>query len=217
MSTLHTDLESYYTQRADGYDAVYAAAAQQADLAILRERVPAALAGHNVLELACGSAYWTALLAESADFVLATDNNPAMLKAAQQRDLPMGKVQIAQIDALDLQLDGGYSACFAGFFWSHIKREDQARFLAGVRQAVGKDGLLVLVDDTYQEHDAAPVARTDAQGNTYQIETLGNGERYEYVKNFPTDSWLRKHLAPAAKEIRILRLEHYWMLTCRLK
>ena len=51
MSTLHTDLESYYTERADGYDAVYEQAAQQADLAILRERVPAALQGHNVLEL----------------------------------------------------------------------------------------------------------------------------------------------------------------------
>ena len=217
MTTLHTDLESYYTQRADGYDARYAQPAQLADLAILRARVPVLLEGQQVLELACGTAYWTALLAQAAGFVLATDNNPAMLKAAQQRDLPMGKVQIAQIDALDLQLEGGYSACFAGFFWSHIKREDHARFLAGVRRAVGKDGLLVLVDDTYQEHDAAPVARTDAQGNTYQIERLGNGERYEYVKNFPTDSWLRKHLAPYTKDLRILRLEHYWMLTCRLK
>ncbi len=76
---------------------------------------------------------------------------------------------------------------------------------------------MVLIDDNYLEEDTAPVARTDAEGNTYQIETLADGERYEYVKNFPTDSALRKKFAGVAKDIRILRLQHTWLLSCRLK
>lgn len=217
MSTLHTDLSMYYTNRAVSSDNVYTQSERQQELAILHERVAALVQGQSVLELACGSGYWTAILAESADFVLATDNNPAMLQAAQARNFPPQKVQLAQIDAFALDVASDYTACFAGFFWAHVQRERQTDLLARVRQAVGKDGLLILIDDNYLEADTAPVARTDAEGNTYQIETLANGERYEYVKNFPSDSALRKKFAGFAKDIRILRLQHSWLLSCRLK
>lgn len=217
MSTLHTDLSAYYTSRAATSDNVYAQPDRQEEFALLRERAAALVQGHNVLELACGSGYWTGALAETASFVLATDNNPLMLQAAQARGLPQQKVQLAQIDAFELDLANDYSACFAGFFWAHVKREQQTDLLARIRQIVGKDGLLVLIDDNYLEEDTAPVARTDAEGNTYQIETLADGERYEYVKNFPTDSALRKKFAGVAKDIRILRLQHTWLLSCRLK
>lgn len=222
MDTLHTDLSAYYTSRAATCDSVYAQQDRQDEFAVLRERVAALVQGHNVLELACGSGYWTAAMAGSADLVLATDNNPLMLKAAQARDLPPQKVKIAQVDAFEPDLASGdlasgYSACFAGFFWAHVKREQQTEMLARVRRIIGKDGLLVLIDDNYLEEDTAPVARTDAEGNTYQIETLADGERYEYVKNFPTDSALRKKFAGVARDIRVLRLQHTWLLSCRLK
>ncbi|WP_081801488.1 trans-aconitate 2-methyltransferase [Herminiimonas sp. CN] len=221
MSTLHTDLSAYYSSRAATCDNVYAQPDRQEEFALLRERVGALVQGQNVLELACGSGYWTAVLAESAHVVLATDNNPLMLEAAQTRDLPRQKVQLAQIDAFELDLASGlasnYSVCFAGFFWAHVRREQQTELLARVRQAIGKDGLLILIDDNYLEEDTAPVARTDAEGNTYQIETLADGERYEYVKNFPSDSALRKKFSGVARDIRILRLQHSWMLSCRLK
>lgn len=221
MSTLHTDLSAYYSSRVATCDTVYAQPDRQEEFALLRERVAALVQGQNVLELACGSGYWTAVLAESAHSVLATDNNPLMLQAAQARDLPQQKVQLARIDAFELDLASNLvsncSACFAGFFWAHVKREQQTELLARVRQAIGKDGLLILIDDNYLEEDTAPVARTDAEGNTYQIETLADGERYEYVKNFPSDSALRKKFSGVARDIRILRLQHSWMLSCRLK
>jgi hypothetical protein len=76
---------------------------------------------------------------------------------------------------------------------------------------------VVMVDNVYVEGSSTPIARTDAEGNTYQIRTLPNGERYEIIKNFPTDSALRKRSGAMLKDIRILRLEHYWILTGRLK
>ncbi|MEO6354507.1 MAG: class I SAM-dependent methyltransferase [Burkholderiaceae bacterium] len=217
MTPLHTDLSAYYTSRAATSDNIYAQPDRQDEFAILRERVAELVRGQKVLELACGRGYWTAAMAGSADFVLATDNNPAMLKAAQARDLPSQKVKIAQIDAFELDLANDYRVCFAGFFWAHVKRELQTELLARVRQIIGKDGLLILIDDNYLEEDTAPVARTDNEGNTYQIETLADGERYEYVKNFPTDSALRKKFAGVAKDIRMLRLQHTWLMSCRLK
>jgi hypothetical protein len=111
----------------------------------------------------------------------------------------------------------GYGAVVAEFCWSRLKREEQDAFLARVKKAAGKNALLVLLDDVYVEGVSNPVARTDAQGNTYEIVSTGEGQRVELPKSYPTDSALRKRLANAAKEIRVARWEYFWVLTCRLK
>jgi hypothetical protein len=72
-----------------------------------------------------------------------------------------------------------------------------------------------MLDDVQGELES--VARTDAQGNTYQIFVAPDGERYEVPKNYPSDSALRKRLSPSVREIKIERTEHYWLATCRLK
>ena len=127
------------------------------------------------------------------------------------------KCNSALAHAFDLQLEGAFSACFAGFWWSHVKRQEQSEFLEKLRTKLGKDGLLVMIDKTQVEGSNTPIARTDLDGNTYQIRRLANGERYEVLKNFPTDSALRKKLSTSLKDIRILRLEHYWMLSGKFK
>jgi SAM-dependent methyltransferase len=217
---LNMDIGAYYARLADSYEEVYDVPERQDELEVVQERVSQVLQDHRVLELACGTGYWTAHIASSVESVLATDANPAMLAVAQSKGLP-AHVQFAQVDANCFPLSSvpatAFSACFAAFWWSHVKREQQAAWLEGVRARLGKDGLLVLIDDAYIEDDLVPVARTDAAGNTYQIHRMPDGERFEVLKNFPTDSALRKRFAHVAKEIRILRLAHYWMLTCRFK
>jgi SAM-dependent methyltransferase len=207
----------YYARRAGNHEQVYDKPERQADLAVLQEKVREALRDHQVLELACGTGYWTSQFVQTAQSVLATDINQEMIEAAKAKNLPAGKVQFALANVFDVQVDGKFSACFAGFFWSHIKRQDQAAFLEQLRTRLGKDTYLVLIDNVYVEGSSTPIARTDPEGNTYQIRTLADGSRHEVVKNFPTDSALRKKMAGAVKDIRIHRLEHYWMLTGRLK
>jgi hypothetical protein len=111
----------------------------------------------------------------------------------------------------------GYGAVVAEFCWSRLKREEQDGFLAKLRKAAGKDALLVLLDDVYVEGLSNPVARTDAQGTTYEVVSTPDGQRVERPKSYPTDSALRKRLGNAAKEIRVARWEYFWVLTCRFK
>jgi len=137
---------------------------------------------------------------------------------AQLRKLPADKVTLRVADAYDLPGDlGAFTAVFIGFWWSHVKREQQERFLAHLKARVGKDLLVVLLDDAYVEGVSETVARTDLEGNTYQIRTAPDGERYEIPKTYPSDSALRKKLASSVREIKIVRLEHFWLLSCRLK
>jgi ubiquinone/menaquinone biosynthesis C-methylase UbiE len=211
-------MAAYYAKLAGKYDQDYATAEQQSDMDELYERVSDILSGHRVLELACGTGHWTEQYAASAESVMATDINPEMLEQAKAKGLPSDKVQFRLMDAFEPDVEGaGFTACFAGFWWSHVKRQEQASFLAMLRKKLGKDVLLVLLDDCHVESDSTTIARTDLERNTFQLRTLANGERYELLKNYPTDSALRKRFSESVKEIRIRRLENFWMLTGRFK
>ena len=59
-------LAQYYAHTAAEHERVYAEPERQHDLAQLRDSVSEALRGHKVLELACGSAYWTEAIARTA-------------------------------------------------------------------------------------------------------------------------------------------------------
>ncbi|MFC5472534.1 class I SAM-dependent methyltransferase [Paraherbaspirillum soli] len=214
---IKNEMVAYYAKRAANYEAIYQRPERQDELLMLQVRVQELLENHDVLELACGTGFWTEQIAASAKSVLALDINPEMIALAQAKNLPSDKVRFALGDASQLQVEQKFSACFLGFWWSHVGRQEQVRFLAQLREKLGPDTLLVMVDNSYVDDGRKPIASTDADGNTYQILTAPDGERYEIMKNFPTDSALRKKLAPATRELRILRLEYYWLLSCRLK
>src|SRR3954465_8811921 len=98
LNMVNTDMAAYYARLAARYEEIYDAPERQDDLEVLLERVEQVLQDHRVLELACGTGYWTAHIASSVESVLATDNNPAMLAVAQGKGLP-ANVQFAQVDA----------------------------------------------------------------------------------------------------------------------
>ena len=208
----------FYAKSAANHDRIYDRPERQEDLAAMQRHVADTLRGHIVLELACGTGYWTRILADVADKVVATDINPDMIAMAQLRALPADKVSLRVADAYDLPVDiGEFTAVFIGCWWSHVKREEQEKFLAQLKAKVGQDIFVVLLDDAYVEGSSETVARTDMEGNTYQIRVAPDGERYEIPKTYPSDSALRKKLAASVREIKIVRLDYYWMLSCRLK
>ena len=180
------------------------------------------LAGHTVLELGCGTGFWTEVAAESAQSVLAVDINASLVDIARERDMPEGKVSFRVADALDLPEDignsvGKISAVLVSFLWSHLNKKEQEGLLATLKKRLGKDVLLVLLDDSFVEGFSETIARTDADGTTYQILTAPEGERFELPKSYQSDSALRKRVGTVGKEIKIERVEFFWILTCRLK
>lgn len=214
---VNTDMAAYYAVRNNFDEEDVENPEAMDDLDLIMDRLRELLSGQRVLELACGDGYWTDELAECAESVLATDINPNLLEMAKARELPEEIVQFAVADACNPKMEGDFNACFAGFWWSHVKRQDQLDVLKRVRDVVGKDSLLILVDNSFVETEKTTIARTDLDGNTYQIHALPDGERYEIVKNFPTDSSLRKRFTSVLRDMRINRYEHYWMLTGRFR
>ena len=59
-------LATYYALRAAEYERVYAKPERQAELAVVKARMRKMFTGRRVLELACGTGYWTEVIAPGA-------------------------------------------------------------------------------------------------------------------------------------------------------
>ncbi len=215
---------AYYDGIAAHYDNASAEYSEEQleDLDEAREQLATLLSGHRILELGCGTGAWTEVLAESAESVVATDASEAMLDLARMHGEDLDNVEYRLVDALDLPDDiasgeDKFTAVFMAGLWSRLTREQGDALLLSLKKRLGKDVLLVIFDDAYVETESATIARTDLQGNTHEFQLDADGNRHELVKNYPTDSSLRKRLDKVGREIKIARWEFYWVLTCRLK
>jgi protein-L-isoaspartate O-methyltransferase len=205
------ELLDYYGGRAGEYERTYEKPERQADLQRVRAWLRAELAGHRILEIACGTGYWTTWLAPVAESIVATDLNPAVLSLAQRKPYPRARVRIEVADAYALGgVAGDFTAAFAGFWWSHVPRELQDDFLASLGGRLGPRALVVLLDNRYIEGSSTPIERRDSNGNTYQRRRTADGREYEVMKNFPGRPELRAALAPFARDLVLAEFEYYW-------
>ncbi len=216
--TVTPQLEAYYAKRAGEYERIYDKAERQDELAWLRERLPRLFAGRRVLEIACGTGYWTQVLARTASHVTACDINEAVLEIAREKPIPRSRVRFARADAFAPGgLCRGCDAAFAGFWWSHVRKSDLARWLAGIAGSLPPGSLVAALDNRYVKGSSTPVSRRDAEGNTYQVRELLSGETHEVLKNFPTARDLAEAVRPFAAEAWLEETVYYWLLVLRLK
>jgi ubiquinone/menaquinone biosynthesis C-methylase UbiE len=185
-------MQTYYAARAGEYDAVYEKPERQADLRRIEQWLPSVLHGQRILEIACGTGYWTQFLAPVASFIVAIDSAQETLQIARQR-VPAGNVSFAVGDAYaPKREDGPFSAAFAGFWLSHVPRERQAEFLTSLNAALEPGARVVFLDNRFVEGSSSAVSEPDEHGNTYQTRTLGDGSTHRVIKNFPSEAQLHE-------------------------
>ncbi len=211
-------LEKYYAKRAAEYEQIYEKAERQDELEWLRRRIPELFAGRTVLEVACGTGYWTQFIARSAKKVHACDINDAVLEIAREKPIAPGKVEFFKADAVTLEnTPAGCDAAFAGFWWSHVKKSGIEQFVANLSKRLAPGARVVILDNLFVGSSSTPISRRDAEGNTYQKRKILTGEEYEVLKNFPTPEELRAAVAPVAREAHLESLTYYWLLVFTLK
>src|SRR5206468_11081380 len=110
----------------------------------------------------------------------------------------------------------GYSA-FAGVWWSNVKKAGIGQFVSNLSGVLAGGSVVAILDNTYAEGSSTPVSRRDAEGNTYQMRKLANGEEYEVLKNFPTAAELADAVRAVAAEAHMESLTYYWLLVATLK
>ena len=210
-------MQSYYAARASEYDRVYLKPERQSDLRQIEQWLPSVLAGTAVLEVACGTGYWTRFIAPVASAVVAIDSSPETLRIAQARVVATNtRFQVGDAYALT-RLGRSFSAAFAGFWFSHVPLERQREFLLGLNAALAPGAHVVLLDNLFVAGSSTAIAERDANGNTYQSRSLGDGSTHRVLKNFPAEAQLQA-LAEAGlgKSCVYRRWQYYWAFEYRV-
>ncbi len=209
---------SYYGRRAREYEQVYAKEERQEDLAQARRIIGAAFDGQDVLEVACGTAYWTEAFAASARSVVACDINSEVLKIARGKDWGRNSIEFLEADAYALPgFDRQFSAAFSGFWWSHVPRSRLPSFLDRLHKNLLSGSKVVFIDNRFIEGSSTPILRTDELGDSFQRRTLADGSVHEILKNFPSESELLDAVSESASTADVLLTDYFWILSYQIK
>ena len=214
---IEASMAAYYVQRAAYYERVYFKPERQADLRAMEAALAAPFAGRDVLEVACGTGWWTPHGARDAAAWLATDLNPETMAVARSKALP-ACVQFETVDAYSFAQIAGrtFDAAFAGCWWSHVPLARLPGWLAALHARLRPGARVVFLDNSFVQTSSTPLTRTDADGNTYQNRTLDDGSVHEVLKNFPTPEQAFAMLGPRARDPQWVAYEHYWVLSYTL-
>jgi demethylmenaquinone methyltransferase/2-methoxy-6-polyprenyl-1,4-benzoquinol methylase len=211
-------MRDYYARRATTYERVYFKPERQADLRAMEAWLGTPFAGRWVLEIACGTGWWTPHGARHAASWLATDLNPETLALARTKPLP-GCVRMAEVDAYTLaglHPAQHFNGAFAGCWWSHVPLARLEPWLQRLHARLEPGARVVFLDNSFVQTSSSPLSRRDADGNTYQQRTLDDGSVHEVLKNFPTRDEAVARLGPRARDVEWIAFDHYWVLSYRL-
>ena len=215
---MNQDIIAYYNDRASEYDNVYLNPLEQEDLLKATEIFQNLFSRKTVLEIACGTGYWTARIAKTATSIDATDINETVLAIAKERQ-NNNNVTFSIADMYDLTPGQKYDGVFGGFIWSHILLQDLDPFIEKVSRFLHAGGTAVFIDSNCVEntgHDIRKITKTDEHGNTYQTRALENGTMHLVLKNFPSREFLFEMLSRIATEINVVKLTYYWIVSCKV-
>lgn len=208
------EMVEYYARRAREYELIYAKPERQAELKTLRERIGPLFAGRRVLEVACGTGYWTEVIAGAARSVVAIDINEEVLEIARTKAMEPGKVTFLKGDVYEMpQVEGCFDGGLAAFWWSHVPKERMRLFLEGFHRHLEPGAFVLIMDNAFEAQSSTPVHRRDANGNTFQLRQLKDGTTHEVLKNFPTERELRDAVAGLGERVEVQFLQYYWTLT----
>jgi SAM-dependent methyltransferase len=204
------ELQAYYAARANEYDEVYSKPERQTDLRAMERWLPPLLSGRRVLEIACGTGYWTQFIEIVAKRLVAIDVAAETLRIARER-VPDERVSFLVGDAYCIPPDlGSFNAAFAGFWFSHIPRSRQREFFLHLNERLEPGSRVVLLDNLYVEGSSTPASNPDFEGNTYQLRPLADGSVHRVLKNFPTEQELRSLVGDGGDDAQFTTWQHYW-------
>lgn len=210
--------EEYYKHRAGEYEKIYFRDVPERRKEITDEevRLKALVAGQRVLELACGTGYWTKVMSETAAQVTASDIWPEMLAQAKQKQFGCPVEFIAADMFAHPWPEKGFDVVVVGFWFSHQPKQEFVKFFDLLCRPLKPGGKIWLIDNNPpaegMDHE---LVRQDEFGNNFKRRYLENGESHVILKNYYLEAELRKIFEPQL-EIELMTYgRYYWSVVLR--
>jgi protein-L-isoaspartate O-methyltransferase len=219
FETMHKSSEmlAYYAARAPYYDAVYLKPERAQDIAFLSTHLPVRFEARDVIEVACGTGYWTQFIAQKAKSLHATDATQEPLEFAKLRP-NVECATFTNADAYELPASlAQFDAAFAGLWFSHVPKEARKIFFASLHARLVSGTRVILIDNSEVQCLDYPIVERDDCGNTYQSRGLNDGSTHRVLKNFPSEAELADAIALHAKNYSFMALQNFWLLEYQLR
>ena len=194
MDKLLASQRAYYRARASEYDAWFlrqgrydrgeAHRAQWfAEVEVLGKALADFAPRGDLLELACGTGWWTEHLAHYGDSLTAVDASPEVLGLNRAR-LPSAKIRYVQADLFNWTPERKYDTVFFSFWLSHVPPERFASFWATVKACLNPCGRVFLIDSSHTPAGTAKDQVLGSAGATTTTRRLDDGRTFDIVKVF---------------------------------
>lgn len=216
MNNKHSkNLADYYSKRAKEYEAIYHRpnTVRLQEQNFIAEYIRKSMKGRYVLELACGTGYWTKYLLGIAKKIQATDISPQMLEIASKRYSYHSSIQFLLADAYDPPKSiPPFTGVMANFWLSHIPKRKISSFLKTLHSRVMRNAFILFVDNVFQRDIGGTLIRKKDQVDTWKKRQLENGEKYTILKNYYAKKQLRAIFSPFTKKLGVCYFKHFWLV-----
>src|ERR1700730_584267 len=160
----------------------------------------------TVLELGCGTGWWTQWLAQHARHVTAVDAAEEMLALNRER-VNAANVRYVLADVFSWRPDRHYDLVFFAFWMSHAPGDRFSAFWQLVRVSLAVNGQVVFIDELKRSLDLETRVDDDAV-----IRQLEDGRQFRAVKVFYELSELETKLRTLGWNVEVRRAgrRFYW-------
>ena len=202
----------YYKKRASEYENIYQKPERQYFINEYKEYLAVFFTNRSVLELACGTGFWTESISYTAKRIKATDINDTVLDIAKTKNYR--NECIIEFEVMDFKNKSEYSSfdgIFIGFLVSHLSKDEFERLIHDL-VVTNRNQKILLMDNNYIDGESTKISIKDSLGNTYQIRKLEDGSSYEIMKNFYTEEELNTIMKKYNLDYKINKNKYFWSL-----
>lgn len=221
MDELLASQRAYYRARASEYDAWFlrqgrydrGEAHKKQWEAEVRE-LEQALANFNpsgdILEIACGTGWWTERLSGYGTSLTAVDASPEVI-ALNRKRLAGNPAAYIQTDLFSWEPERSFDTVFFGFWLSHVPPERFAGFWDLVRRCLKPGGRVFFIDSSYTPEATAKDHVLNGTEATTVTRRLDDGRTFSIVKVFYEPAKLEAQLETLGWRAQVGRTETFFI------
>jgi len=192
----------YYRDRAKEYEEIYEwrAPHRQEEQNLMEKTLKEVFKDRSVLDIGCGTGYWTQRISDTAENIVGIDINETVLEIARRKEYGC-PTEYRVMDAYDMDFSEKFTGTLATFMLSHIPREDISSWLEHVHRFLEPGAMVFIADNTYIEGIGGRLETNPDDPNTYKLRTLNDGTQHLIVKNYFTTEELVEYFSACSKGI----------------
>jgi ubiquinone/menaquinone biosynthesis C-methylase UbiE len=206
-------LEEYYRARAPEYEQIYYRdnPVRRAEIDAEAKRLAELVSGKTVLELACGTGYWTRVMAQTSSHITASDIAPEALVEAKKKQFHCD-VTFVEADMFAHSFgENAFDLVALGFWFSHHPRQEYDRLFDILTGPLKKNGLIWMIDNNPPAEGSTEMScHVDEFGNNYKRRYLSDGRPFVILKNYFSHNDLEEIMRCRLTLCSLVYGQYYW-------